>query len=267
VSQPPQCCRDAAAERIESSKDSHNQAACHLPPPLAQAVLPCVEMPSLATRRIGIVVVIAASALGVSSKAWAAEHGEAAPAPSASEPQSRIEWGVRLSATGGANAVQWATPALAARLGIDGEYWLTRHIGVGAQAAWSGASMPAGDAGSSGATYVSADARSVGAVILLRGGDARVFPVIGLGAGYAWATSEVNHYCGLEYVGTPFAGGCTAYDSLRSDSGPYGSLIAKWLCHTGMHGAGFAVAPVARLDLFGGWSVTGGVEIGFGYAK
>ena len=85
----------AAAERIESSKDSHNQAACHLPPPLAQAVLPCVEMPSPATRRIGIVVVIAASALGVSSKAWAAEHGEAAPAPSASEPQSRTEWAER----------------------------------------------------------------------------------------------------------------------------------------------------------------------------
>jgi hypothetical protein len=174
-----------------------------------------------ASFRTAIAISIGATALCLQPGAHAAGAVEGQnKSSSGEEAPSRIEWGVRLSAGLGDGQIRWAD-VLAARMGIDGEYWLFSHI---------------------------------------------IFPVLGLGAGYAWGKSDVSHYCGAEYVGSTF-GECMPFDYPRSDSGPYGSLTAKWLYHTGMHGSGFAIAPVARLDVFGGWSVTGGLEVGLGYAK
>jgi hypothetical protein len=107
---------------------------------------------------------------------------------------------------------------------------------------------------------------------LLRGLNPRNFPVLTLGLGYAWETVNYSLSCTEDHVSR---GICQPFSNTHDTSGPYLSLVGAWLFHPGTHGSGFAIGPMVRADAFYGipadqgttWSLTAGMEIGFGYGR
>jgi hypothetical protein len=220
-----------------------------------------------ATRSLAVLSSMTAIALCVAADAHiagASEHdlpdrsGEALPTP--------IEWGVRLNAGVGVGDAGTMVGGLSARVGLDGEYWFSRHWAVGAQIGWQNIAsftyMGPGD----GQTTGTVDVYSIAPSVTLRGSNPINFPVVSLAAGVAIVNAQMSVYCDPAYVGTPSAG-CEPNDG-SSGVGPaaYGSLTAGWLFHPG----GVAIGPMFRFEVFGGQadgeSFFTGMQIGFGYA-
>jgi hypothetical protein len=149
---------------------------------------------------------------------------------------------------------------------VEGEYWLSKHLGIGAKAALVAFGTfdigGAGDWQTSGSGWV----YSLAPTFTLRASDATAFPVVSLALGYSWGLVGAYVNCDLALVGTPLDTGCMP-SSAESDSGLYGSLTAAWLFHPG----GIALGPmvqVAGVNLASnpfGWTLTTGMELGFGY--
>jgi hypothetical protein len=170
-----------------------------------------------------------------------------------------VDWGLRIS--GGAG-VGGGGPALQAA--IEGEYWLSKYVGIGAKgtAAGFGTFDPGGPGNGqrtgSGAIYALAP------TISFRAKDAPSFPLVSLALGYSWGLVSADTYCDPAYFGTPEAG-CTP-SSAASDHGLYASATAAWLFHPG----GVAIGPmvqVAGVNLassLSGLIFTTGMELGFG---
>jgi hypothetical protein len=172
-----------------------------------------------------------------------------------------IAWSVRLSAGVGLAPVPDGDLGVAGRVGIDGEYWLSKNLGIGAQVGFhaihSVSIWP-----SENATTYSEDRISLAPAFAVRGANPTSFPMASLALGYSW-----GHGTG------------------RDPSGLYGSLTAAWLFHPANVLKGSivsALGPVVRIDWltydnfsrgggFGfeswGWTLTAGLTIGFGVAR
>ncbi|HEV3190581.1 MAG TPA: hypothetical protein VGY54_08805 [Polyangiaceae bacterium] len=196
--------------------------------------------------------------------AGASEHdlpdrsGQALPSP--------IEWGVRLNAGVGVGGAGAMTGGPAARVGLDGEYWLSRHWAVGAQIGWQNmASFTPWGPGNGQATGT-ADVYSIAPSVTLRGRNPRNFPIVSLAAGVAIVNAQIGVYCDPAYFGTP-AAGCDPNGGYSGVApAVHGSLTAGWLFHPW----GVGMGPMFRFEAFAGQtngvSVSTGMQIGFGYA-
>jgi hypothetical protein len=179
-------------------------------------------------------------------------------------PASPIEWGVRLNGGVGGGQASPMLGGFSARAGLDGEYWFSKLLAIGAQIGWqrmaSFAYLGPGNRDITG----TADVYSLAPSVTLRGSNPRNFPIVSLAAGVALVRSQWDQYCDPAYFGSSEACAGSSSDSL--DPEVYGSVTVGWLFHPG----GVAVGPMFRFDAFAGpsngFSYFTGLQIGFGYA-
>ncbi len=175
-----------------------------------------------------------------------------------------VDWGLRISGGAGVGGADTAgAPALQAA--IEGEYWLSKYVGIGAKgtAVGFGTFDPWG--ASNGQTTGSGAIYALAPTISFRAKDAASFPLVSLALGYSWGLVSASTYCDPAYFGTPEGTGCTP-NSAASAHGLYASATAAWLFHPG----GVAIGPmvqVAGVNLassLSGLIFTTGMELGFG---
>jgi hypothetical protein len=209
----------------------------------------------------------------------------AAPEP---EPPAPIAWGLRFTASAGlAYLPEDPTGGgVALRVGLDGEYWLSKNIGIGAQLGFQ--ALQAVDFCFDEETCNSASASrlSVAPTLTLRGNNATIptahgYPLVSLALGYSWGHTEASTSCDPDP--TDQYPTCQSGDEISDTSGPYGSLTAAWIFHPGQQpGPGaFALGPLVRVDWFSlydptsssfgtdtfGWTFTTGITMGFDVAS
>jgi hypothetical protein len=204
----------------------------------------------------------------------ASNEGEALIAASRpTEPADRVAWGLRLNGSVGyASFPNYAGGGPAGRVGVDGEYWLSRNVGVGLELGleslgtlnWCGGTT---------CTDAKATRVSLAPAIAVRGNNLTSFPIASLALGYAVGHSQTTTIADLGYI---------ASSGWASDAAvPYASLIGAWLFHLGHvrpASAAFALGPLVRLDGFPfaesvsgalssgsfAWAFTLGVTLGLG---
>jgi hypothetical protein len=223
--------------------------------------------------RAALTLAVAGAAVGFDTEVHAADtHASSAPAPPA-EPPARIRWGLRVS--GGVGLAVFSDQSdrgLVWRLGLDGEYWLSKNIGIGAQLGYQALATLDWLGGS----WENANRLSLAPSITLRGSNPMNFPALSLAAGVSWGHREEGGYScdpGPDCNGNAYS---------RSDSSwePYGSLTGEWVFHPGDVRPGtavLAIGPMLRIDWFPldsdrfsfgpfGWTFTTGMTLGFGAA-
>jgi hypothetical protein len=190
---------------------------------------------------------------------------------------SPASWGLRVSAgVGGARTPSSDAGGFAASLVVEGEYWLTRNIGVGGQIAFqslSTVSLWCVD------NCLSEDMKrvSLAPTIVFRGSNPKSAPILSLALGYSLARSDGSSSCDeAESSCQP------PYHWSFSDdrSGLFGSVTAGWLFHGGPMQPGssaLAIGPLIRLDWlthgslsdssYYGWVFTVGLTVGTGVIK
>ena len=143
-------------------------------------------------------------------------------------------------------------PALSGRVGVSGEYWFSRTMGVGMTAALLRQSAIFGDESAS---------EGVGVLAALRSADNGHHFYFGLGLGYA----RVKHTDSALCLGEPAMCG----DRVLHYNGLYVSSALGWLAH--MSDGALEIGPMLRLDLLvdpqarvtADYAVSFGGELGF----
>jgi hypothetical protein len=227
--------------------------------------------------RTVIVVMAAGTSSGLAPQAHAADE-TVPPSRVRAGAVPRYAWGLRLNGSWGGGGLQYADDgALVGRVGLDGEYWLSKNVGVGAQLAYESAqTFSPGGAYNTGRT----SRASVAPAVAIRGSNPTSFPLLTLALGYAFGSSTEYHACDLN--------SCPETYWTALGSGPYASLMAAWSFHPGharAESTAFALGPLIRLDAFGigdrrgapdafsnsnfegAWCLTAGLTIGFDVAS
>jgi hypothetical protein len=174
--------------------------------------------------------------------------------------------------------VGFGSVGTAERVGIDGEYWLSKNVGIGPQFGYQVLktfSIWPSDNGSS----VSENRVSLAPAVTIRGNNPANFPIISAALGYSWGHSDWQRWCDSAEAG------CTPSNGTSNASGLYGSLTGAWLFHPRYArptSVAFALGPLIRVDwltyhnyfrdrAFGfesfGVTFTTGLTIGFGVAS
>jgi hypothetical protein len=220
-----------------------------------------------AAGRMAVRVGIAAALMGLQGLAHAAGAGESS--SQADVHPMGVDWGLRVTGSVGAGGAEGGGGGPALQAAVEGEYWLSKYVGIGAKATQVvfgtldvGGGPGNGERTSSGSVYALAPTLTV------RASDATAFPVLSVALGYSWGSVTSNTYCDPAYVGTPFDTGCMS-NYRASDSGLYGSVTAAWLFYPG----GIALGPMVQLagvnlaSSVSGSTLTVGMELGFGYTS
>jgi hypothetical protein len=183
-----------------------------------------------------------------------------------------IAWGVRANL--GLGTAGWSEPvvsyppgntretwsATALRVGLDGEYWLSEYLALGAKV---GATAMFTDICYMGCTSTNAHAGvfSVAPTVTFRLPDRPYVPWVSLAVGYSWGHASVSG-CDPAYDVS-----CTSNEQDDRDvSGLYEALMVAWLFHPGS----VAIGPLVTLEGTNtlsevpGWAVSAGFALGFG---
>jgi hypothetical protein len=200
-------------------------------------------------------------------------HAEGESSPATTKLAAPIAGGLRLSAAVGfGSAGDDGAGVAVARLGLDGEYWLSKRFGIGGQLGYDGLTAVSfvGD-------WYDENRFSIAPAFSVRGLSPTNFPVLSVALGYSWGNNARSRDCGEDYDPT-----CKPY--ANKVSGLYGSLTGTWLFHHGSAqsaSTAFEFGPLVRLDWLTyenswqsgfvfqswGWAFTAGITIGFGVAS
>jgi hypothetical protein len=201
-----------------------------------------------ALRTTTLVLVAVTAIIGLDAEARAdidteplggARQGPPSPSP--------IAWGLRLSAgVGGGSLPSASDGGPTVGFSLEGEYWLSRNVGVGAQlsAQW----ISTFNFMCETCTSDSIRRVSLAPAIVLRGNNPRSFPTASLALGYSLGHEDASHSCDPADQRSD----CQESSWSGDKSGLFGSLTAAWLFHgTQPPGsAAFAIGPLLRLDWF-----------------
>jgi hypothetical protein len=222
---------------------------------------------------VAVGLATAAATVALAARAYAAGESPAPNGAVAAAEPAPIAGGLRPNAGVGFAPMPEGDGGVVGRVGVDGEYWLSKHIGIGAQLGFQTMKTVTIWPSGSGSTW-SEHRVSLAPAVTLRGSNPKNFPMVSLALGYSWGQSDSQNYCDV---------GCQPSSGSSDASGLYGSLMGAWLFHsaTGKPDAAFAIGPLVRLDWltydnffqsgfgFGrwGWTFTTGLTLGFGFVS
>jgi hypothetical protein len=224
--------------------------------------------------RVAIGVATAIATVALAPRADAADVDPARNDPEAAGELAPIAGDLRPNVAVGVGPLPEGDGGIVGRVGVDGEYWLSKHVGIGAQLGFQAMTTFDLSPPASGSTW-SEHRVSLAPAVTFRGSNPRHFPMVSLALGYSWGHSDSQRYCELN------VSDCQPWSASNEAAGLYGSLMGAWLFHSATDegpGAAFAIGPLVRLDWltydnffqsgFGfsrwGWTLTAGLTIGFG---
>jgi hypothetical protein len=221
--------------------------------------------------RAAMGVAAAVAAVALAPDVHAAGENPAPSGPAAPTESAPIAGGLRPNAGAGVASSPSGGNAMVGRVGVDGEYWLSKHVGIGVQLGFQAMTTVDLWPTDSGSTW-SEHRISLAPAVTVRGSNPKTFPILSLALGYSWGHSDSHSFCDI---------GCQPSSWSRDASGLYGSLMGAWLFHfaTGRPDAAFAIGPMVRIDWltydnffqsgFGfqrwGLTLTTGLTLGFGF--